>query len=463
MRRPLTLFATLALLAFTAVAAAAERTNVLFFAVDDLNTNLGCYGHKIVKSPNIDALAARGTRFEHAYTTYPLCNPSRTSLLNGRYPTTTEVMDNEKYFRDKHPEWVTLPEHFKNNVYYVARTGKIFHGTIDDVQSWEVGGQAPTPRPPRTAKQETARRDQADRWVGVEGDGHQLPDYITASRAIELLENRPADRPFFLACGFVKPHVSLISPKKYFDMYDASQVTLSPDFQAWPKALAGAPAAAVADRNNDLFIERVCEPDEARAGIAGYYACVSWMDSQVGRVMEALDRLKLADDTVIIFWGDHGFHLGEKGKWSKHTSLYEPATRVPLILALPGGKHAGQVCSRTVELIDMYPTLVELCALPTVAGLEGQSLVPLLENPKAEWDHPAYSVTRRADVFGRSVRTERYRYTEWHTGDKTEAELYDYESDPHELKNLAADPKHADLLAEMSRRLNGDWPGAAAR
>jgi arylsulfatase A-like enzyme len=426
-----------------------RKLNVLFIAVDDLNTRLGCYHQPLVKSPNIDALARTGVLFQRAYCQFPLCNPSRTSLLTGRYPTTTQVMDNTRWFRSDRPDWVTLPQHFRAHGYVTARTGKVFHGGLDDIQSWDEGGEPHNPPPPRTPQENERRREQADRWLAVEGEGENQPDYRTASRAIRLLEQY-RQRPFFLAVGFVKPHVPLIAPRKYFDLYDAAEISLPPDFAPKPTVRAGVPATALTP-NGDLFIGREATDAAAREAIAAYYASVSFMDAQVGRVLEALDRLGLRERTVIVFFGDHGFHLGEKGKWSKHGSLYEVGTHVPLIIAPPNLKTAGQACSRTVELIDIYPTLAELCGLPTQAQLQGQSLVRLLNDPQAAWEHAAYSFARHGRIVGRSVRTQRYRYTKWDQAGQ-QAELYDHDTDPHELVNLANDPQHA-ATQEMLQRL----------
>lgn len=421
-----------------------SKPNVLFVAVDDLNTRLGCYGNAMVRSPHIDQLAKRGVRFDRVYCQFPLCNPSRTSLLTGRYPTTTGVLDNLKYFRDQHPDFITLPQHFRAHGYVTARVGKIFHGGIDDAVAWVEGGEAGGTRSGRTKTQQQDYRKTSDRWEAVEGEGEKLPDYRTASGAIELLE-KYHDKPFFLAVGFVKPHSAPVAPRKYFDLYDPSKIPLPPDFAARPKALPEAPAAAIPKTNGDLFIDRDAAPAEAREMIRAYYACISFIDAQLGRVLNKLDELHLAENTVIVFWGDHGYHLGEKGKWSKHGSLYEVATRVPLIIAIPRSSQAGKTSPRTVELVDLYPTLCELCGLPKPTGLEGDSLKPLVEDPTAAWTHPARTVL----PHGRTVRTERWRYTQWRGGSEGD-ELYDHTADPHELKNLARDPQYAAVVKELT-------------
>ncbi len=425
--------------------------NVLFIASDDLRPELGCYGNPMVETPNIDRLASRGARFERAYAQYPLCNPSRTSLLTGRYPTQTGVMDNETWFRAAHPEFVSLPQHFKANGYATLRAGKIFHGGIDDTDSWTEGGEARgfagARRPPGVNRPDRAA--QSDRIVVLEGEGESNGDYRTATRAIEYLE-RYKDRPFFLAVGFAKPHSPPAAPKKFFDLYDPAKIRLPPDFAPRPAAPPGFPEISIPRRNADLFIGREASEAEAKEMIRAYYASISFMDAQVGRVLDALDRIGLRDRTIIVFWGDHGYHLGEKGKWSKAYSLYEVGARVPLIIAAPGVKPG--VSGRAVQLLDLYPTLVELCALPRPPGIEGHSLAPLLRDPQAKWSHPAFTVTRYQDKIGKSVRAERWHYVEW-DGGKAGAMLFDHSRDPFELKNLAGDPAFARQVREMKRLL----------
>ncbi|HEV8591260.1 MAG TPA: sulfatase [Pyrinomonadaceae bacterium] len=441
------------------------KYNVLFIAADDLRPTLSSYGDSIVKTPNIDKIAARGTRFDHAYAQYPLCNPSRSSFLTGRYPTQTGVMGNNDYFRRIHPEFVTLPEYFKRNGYASLRTGKIFHGGIDDMPSWTEGGEptdpgitergnpnaTATPLPSTTSTGAgLSQAEYSDRIVVLEGNGESHGDYKVATRAIEYLE-KYKDKPFFLAVGFVKPHSPPTAPKRLFDLYDVNKIQLPVDFAPRPKAPEGFPDISIAQRNADLFIGRDASPEQAREMIRAYYASTSFMDEQVGRVMDALDRLGLQKNTVVVFFGDHGYHLGEKGKWSKAYSLYEVGLRVPLIIAIPNGK--GQYSERDVELLDMYPTLAELCGLPRPAGIEGHSLAPLLKNPRATWNFPAYSVTATRDnKIGKSVRTERWHYVEWEDG-KSGAMLFDHNSDPNELKNLANDANYAKVVSDMKKLL----------
>jgi arylsulfatase A-like enzyme len=425
-----------------------KKLNVLFLMSDDMRPELGCYGHPIVQSPNIDALAKAGVRFDRAYCQYPLCNPNRTSLLTGRHPTTTGVLDNTTYFRDAHPDWVTLPEHFKANGYVSLRTGKIFHGTIDDLQSWTEGGEA-RKKPEEIKKADPKERQKnSDRIVTLQGDGQSHGDYKTADRAIKFLQDNK-DRPFFLACGFTKPHSPPTAPQKFLDKYDPARIPLPKTFAAKPAAPAGFPERSIT-QNGDLFIGRDASEEEARKMLQAYYASVSWTDWNVGRVLAELDRLSLRDRTVIVFWGDHGYHLGEFGKWAKHGSLFELGTRVPLVVLAPGAKANGTVAAAHVQSLDIYPTLCELCGLKPPAGLEGHSLAQLLADAKVKWEHPAYSVAGNAKNLGVAVRNARYRYAEWTGGKGTGAMLIDEIADPHETKNLIDDPKLATVREELA-------------
>jgi arylsulfatase A-like enzyme len=447
------------------------KFNVLFIASDDLRPELGAYGTPMIQTPNIDKLAARGTRFDNAYAQYPVCNPSRTSLLTGRYPTQTGVMNNNDYFRKKFPDWVTLPQYFKNNGYVTLRSGKIFHGGIDDPFSWTEGGEAPDPnitergnpnfKPVPTtnvdpddeeraqAQGANAKASNSDRIIVLEGDGEKHGDYRATTRAIQMMEKHK-NEPFFLALGLVKPHSPPTAPQKMFDLYDVNKIPLPVDFGTIPKALEGAPPISIPPRNADLFIGRESPPDLSREMKRAYWASVSFVDSQVGRILEALEKNGLKDNTIVVFWGDHGYHLGEKGKWSKAYSLYEVGLRMPLIIALPKGK--ANYSNRIVELIDMYPTLADLCGLPRPKDIEGESLKPLLTKPQLKWKDVAYSVTDYRGIIGKSVRTDRWHYVEWDDG-KQGNMLYEHPKDKLELKNLSNDPNYASVVAEMKALL----------
>ncbi|HVT71861.1 MAG TPA: sulfatase [Lacunisphaera sp.] len=451
-----------------------RRPNVLFIIVDDLRVELGCYQSRFgALTPNIDRLAATGVRFDRNYCQFPLCNPSRASLFTGRHPTTTGVLGNRTNFRTLHPDWVSLPELFKQNGYASLRWGKIFHGGYDDAQAWTEGGGIPDgpggagghtlviprtegPPPPPYVKPplplDVQQASTSDRIVVLDGDGEGHPDYHTADQTIEYLR-RYRDRPFFIGCGFVKPHSPPCAPQRFLDLYNADHLELTPDFAPWPTIPPGFPSAAIRKLNADLFIGRHASEAEARQVIRAYIASISWTDWNVGRVLLELDRLGLRDNTVVVFAVDHGYQLGEKGKWSKAGSLFEMGTRVPLIISAPGAKANGQVCPRIVQSVDIYPTLADLCGLPSPPqGLHGRSLAPLLRDSTAAWDQPAYSVWSEdgKSLHGVAVRTARWRYAEFGPAGVNGAMLFDPSADPLEMTNLAGDPKYAAVIAELS-------------
>jgi iduronate 2-sulfatase len=460
---PSTLFCLLSLLpgaAPDALAQNAGRPNVLLIMADDLNTDFGTYGHPLVKTPNLDRLAARGVRFGRAYNQFPLCSPSRVSLLTGLRPDTTRVFDLQTDFRTILPDAVTLPQMFKRNGYHVARVGKIYHygnpgqiGTsgLDDPPSWDT---AINPRGIDKDEETQLTNLTPKRGLGSALAFYASPapdeahtDGKVAAETIGLLE-KFRDRPFFIGAGFYRPHCPFIAPRKYFDLYPIERIA-APAFS--PAQLTHVPPAALFTTPPHWGVDEQGQRDAIRA----YYASVSFLDANVGRLLDALERLRLADNTVVIFVSDHGYHLGERGQWMKQT-LFERSARVPLILAGAGVAAKGQVVDRVVELIDLYPTLADLARLSPPPNVQGRSLSPLLKNPRAAWDHPALTQVRRGPaanpVFGYSIRTETWRYTEWDRG-KQGMELYHEADDPHELHNLAADPKHQATLAEMQRLL----------
>jgi iduronate 2-sulfatase len=448
-----------------AAAAPAKKPNILFIIADDLRTELGCYGVEGIKTPNLDALAARSVRFNHAAAQYPLCNPSRSSLLTGRYPTQTGVMDNRQWWGLKLPDALSIPRWFKDHGYVTARAGKIFHDGIDDATAWTDGGQArryaddaseQIDGPGTNVPRRTPANPQAgsDRFVVLPGEGETYADYQHASTTIEQLQKYAGgDKPFFLACGFANPHSPPRAPQKFYDLYEEEKMTLPSDYASHPTVPAGFPELSVVPRNTDLFIGRESTEASAREMKRAYWAAVSFMDSLVGRVLAALDATGQRDNTIVVFWGDHGYHLSEKGRWSKAYSLFDVATRTPLLIAAPGiTPKSGAVCERPVEVINLYRTLSDLAGLPEPTGVEGASMVPLLRNPAAPWDRPAYSVVQYREHLGRSVSTARWHYAEWDRGEGG-AMLLDRVNDPRELTNLAADPKHAAELAMMKALL----------
>lgn len=455
---------------------AAPPLNVLFISIDDLRTEVGGAEQRRALTPHLDRLAAQGVRFDRAYCQYPLCNPSRTSLLTGRYPVTSELYGNRDNFTAWYPAWVSLPKYFKQHGYVTVRSGKIFHGdTIDDADAWTIGGvrsefNAPKParsvaetaltdeqeheRITRMSANEITRRSGSDFWKAVSDPQEiaNLGDTKITDRAVEFIRSRkPGDAPFFLGFGVNKPHSPLVAPQEFFNLYAAEKIELPPDFAPRPTVPPGFPVGSIRAVNADLFIKRDATPQEAREMIRAYRACTSYADSNVGRVLAALDEAGLRDQTLIVLWSDHGYQLGEKGKWSKAGSLWERGTRVPLVILDPRARGNGNASPRVVELLDLYATIVARCGLPRPADIEGRDLSPLLDAPAATWEHPAYTVwnERSRGVTGVVVRTERWRYAEFF-GPGAGAFLTDSENDPHEVTNLVADPRYADVVAKLS-------------
>jgi iduronate 2-sulfatase len=438
------------------------RRNVLFIATDDLNNCIGCYGHPIVKTPNIDRIAKNGVRFDRAYCQFPLCSPSRTSLMTGLAPDTTKVYELQTHFRTVLPGVMTLGQAFQKNKYFSGRVGKIYHygnpgqiGTsgLDDAPTWN---QVVNPAGIDKLEEEPRLTNYTpDRGLGSAvsfypspADDEEHTDGKVATEVIRMMEAHK-NEPFFIGAGFYKPHVPWIAPKKYFDMYPLESIDVRPFDES---ELTIAPEYAYFTRPPNWGMT----PEQRRDAIRAYYATISFVDAQIGRVLDALERLKLADSTTIMFWSDHGYQLGEHGQWMKQT-VFEWSARAPFIVAGAGVSARGKSSTRTVELLDMYPTLAELCGLAgTPANLHGRSLVPLLKNPTAAWSKPAVTQVRRGQaekaVHGHSLRNERYRYTMWQGGTLGE-ELYDYETDPRELRNLSSNPKHSELKARLKSQL----------
>jgi iduronate 2-sulfatase len=437
------------------------RPNVLFIAADDLNNDLGCYGHRLVQSPNIDRLAARGTRFDRAYNQFPLCSPSRVSLMTGLRPDTTGVYDLRTDFRTNGPasNAVTLAQLFRTNGYFSARVGKIFHygvptqiGTsgLDDPRSWDV-----TINPRGRDKDDEARLinhtpkrglGSALCFLAADGADEEQTDGKVAAETVRLIEEH-RDKPFFIAAGFYRPHCPYVAPRKYFEKYPLAKIKLP----ANSEPNADVPEAALWTKPANWGLTQT----QLREALQAYYASITFMDAQVGKLLDALNRLKLAENTIIVFWSDHGYLTGQHGQWMK-MSLFEESARVPLIIAAPGAKTKGKACPRTVELLDIYPTLAELCGLRPPPNLQGKSLKPYLDNPRARWTNPAITQVTRGgrnnQIMGYSIRTERWRYTEWDEG-RRGVELYDHEKDPAEEKNLATNPRYKERIAELRKLL----------
>lgn len=450
--------------------------NVLFIAVDDLRPELACYGAQHMHTPRIDELAASGLRFDRAYCQVSVCNPSRNSVLSGLRPTSTGIFANNKFLRPTLPDVVTLPQHFKNHGYYSVSLGKVFHHSEkepgDDPLSWSEPAwyhaknhrnwfapesDAYLKKLRALPKAEQPRLMRAAPFEAADAPEVGYPDAQTATQAVETLQ-RLKDRPFFLGVGFVKPHLPFTAPRKYWDLYPAESIRLPENY----RLAAGAPQPAL----DDIYELRSYGTVPAKGPIdetmalnlvRGYRACTSLLDAQVGRVLDELQRLGLAERTIVVLWGDHGYHLGEQGYFTKMTN-FESATRVPLIVRVPGRTSAGSASTALVELVDLYPTLAELCGLPVSSELEGTSFVPLLDDPRRPWKQAAFSeyLRRGPEGFhGRSVRTADMRYTQWtdKQGQSGGVELYDYRVDPRETKNVAGESQYADDVKKLAALL----------
>jgi iduronate 2-sulfatase len=461
----LKLIACLATLAVAAAAWTSEpvqpsRLNVLFLIADDLNNDLGAYGAP-VRSPNIDKLAARGVKFDRAYTQYPLCSPSRSSLLTGRRPNATGVLTNpppanpmSPHFREKLPQAITLPQLFRTNGWFAARVGKLYHygvplsigtGGLDDYPSWDLTIN------PRGRDREIHDRIFSLRpgqfggtvsWLADGGTDAEYTDGIAAAESVRLLERfKRNGESFFLAVGFYRPHTPYVAPKRYFDMYPRNRIEL-PKLSDADRSRTPEAAYRSAHKEQDSMTD-----DQRREAIQAYWASISFMDAQVGHVLDALDRLGLSDSTIVVFTSDHGYHLGDHGLWQK-MSAFERSARVPLIIAAPGARARGVTARGLAELVDLYPTLADLTGLKQKPPVDGVSLAPMLQDPATTVKDAAFTQVRN----GYSVRTDRWRYIEWAGGEQG-AQLYDMEKDPGETTNLATDAQHAATVTELRARL----------
>ena len=442
-----------------------QKQNVLFIAADDLSCALACYGDPIAQTPHLDRLAATGVCFLNAYNQLPLCNPTRASVMTGLRPDTIKVYDLDRHFRDEVPDAVTLSQQFMKHGWWAGRVGKVYHYNVpasigtdgfDDPPSWQKTvnpiGRDKTDESLIFNAEPHRKISAALSWLAADGKDEEQTDGMIATEAIRLMEEHKKD-PFFIAAGFFRPHTPFVAPKKYFDMYPLEEMRLpfapSDDREDIPTA-AFAHNCPIPHYGLD---ELTC-----RKAMQAYYACVSFIDAQVGRMLTALNRLGLAENTVVVFWSDHGYHLGEhNGIWQKRT-LFEQGARAPLIIRNPVSKGNGQACRRIVEFIDIYPTLTELARIKTPKQVEGRSLVPLLQNPLSEWNGFAITqVLRPSDnrlakpVMGRSIRTERWRYSDWAEG-KNGVELYDHYADPMEFNNLAKNATKENLAVMKTLR-----------
>jgi arylsulfatase A-like enzyme len=495
---------------------AAGRPNILFIAVDDLRPEFGAYGAGYIKSPNLDRLARAGLTFDRAYCQQAVCSPTRSSLMTGTRPDTTKVWDLVTHFRTALPDVVTLGQHFKNHGYFVQGMGKIYHGGFDDPATWSVPWQTPKAqtygrpennrygRPGADPDDEAATKARKDRKSGGKGkatpaeqpdaaatktlnsrgpafEASDVPDNTfqdgkVADLAVSTLnELKSRQQPFFLAVGFVKPHLPFVSPQRYWDLYDPAKIELAPN-KYRPKDAPDYAILPGGELRNYKDIPETSIPDDlARQLKHGYYAAISYMDAQVGKVLDELERLGLRENTIVILWGDHGWKLGEHDAWCKHSNC-ENDTHAALLLSVPGMRHAGAHTRSLVEFVDIYPTLSDLAGLPLPGHLEGLSFKPLLDDPTLPWKQAAFSQYPRpkgrsgtGPLMGYSMRTERHRFTVWVNRDdhsKVDAiELYDHVTDPQENQNLARQPGQADLVARLMEQWRkgpaGAFPTAA--
>lgn len=454
-----------------------RKLNMLFIAVDDLNNRIGCYGDPVVKTPNIDRLNRHGVRFDRSYCNYPLCNPTRSSLLSGRRPEVTRIFNNNTPPRTYLGDIVFMPEYFKANGYFTARVGKIAHGTYEYQIRWDISesragvaiqqGEPGSSRPGKKsakAASGTKLTDEDQQQQAAGGGGVKLswtptnrgdadePDGATARRIVQLIQEHK-EQPFFIGCGFHKPHLPWVAPRKYFDMYSLDRIKLP---NTPPDDRDDIPPLALTSTAGDAEMT----DEQRRQAILAYHAATSFMDAQLGLVLDAMDQYKLWDNTVVLLFGDHGWHLYDHLQLWRKMTVFEQASRAPLLVSAPGFPQ-GVGCSELVEFVDIYPTLTELCGLKAAPGMEGTSFAPLLKNPRRPWKKAAYTmVARGKERYGRSVRTDRWRYTEWEDG-RSGVEFYDHQTDPNEWTNVAwpsrtRTPKQTADLEEMKQLLHAD-------
>lgn len=435
------------LLGNTNVLQAAERPNVLFISIDDLNDWVGCLGgHPQVKTPNIDALAARGINFTNAHCQAPICNCSRVSLLLGKLPSTTGMYFLAPNFREAEgtKNEITLPQYFRQHGYYTTTRGKIFHGKTDAASFDHIERPTGWRRGNEKLRYKLPNTNPLWDWGQVDVPDEEQRDFQTAAWAAEELPKlAERDEPFFLAVGFHLPHVPIYASKKWFNMYPLDTVQLPPSLKNDLRDLSNYSQQLTLNPTGPRHSWMVAN-DEWKHAVQAYLATNSFVDSLVGTVLKGLKASGEADSTIIVLWSDHGFHLGEKHRWAKR-SLWEETTRVPMIFAGPGIS-SGE-CSRSVGLLDIFPTLNELCQLPPKEDLEGRSLQPLLKNPSQQWDRPALT------TFGpnnHTLRTDNWRYTMYSDGSE---ELYDHKVDPNEWNNLAQAPQHSEMIKKLKRWL----------
>lgn len=480
------------------------RKNVLFIAVDDLRPTIGCYGDEVAITPHLDALSEKGTTFLRAYCQQSVCNASRASIMTGRRPDTTKVYDLTTHFRTALPDVKSLPQQFREAGYRSLAVGKIYHGAkghalgngIDDDLSWSEPGWFPKPNYyhtregieiaekwfashrnslartyPKLGEPDATWRDAIIRGLPWESSDTPDAEYADGEIALKGIEHlgklAKTGEPFFLAVGFLKPHVPFVAPKKYFDLYPEGTIPDVPN-PFYPKDSPEYAHYDSAEMRVYHGIPRkrgqpIADENLTREMRRAYYACASFIDAQVGLLLDSLDELGLRENTVICFWGDHGYHIGENNLWCKRNN-YELSCRVPLILQVPGQQNPGAQTDALVELVDVLPTLTEACGLPLDPGAEGDSLLPLMDNPDREWKSAAFSqyprvLKEHGKIMGHSMRTDRWRFTEWlsENGNFRQVEIYDLENDPEGNVNLARHPDHRDRIPALTKQLRAGW------
>lgn len=462
----LTVLLLVPLAALNAADASKQKPNILFIISDDLNNSLGCYGNLVVKTPHLDRLAAQGVRFDRAFCQFPLCGPSRSSFMSGVWPAKTRVFDNTVQAEALLKDRLLMPEFFKQHSYRTARIGKVMHFSelesshgLWDYSEESAGTDATEIRLQNKERQRNAAvKSGAAKdivaehflWARSEEPEETFGDAVKTTRAIAWMKAvAGSGRPFFLALGLRKPHHPYVAPARYFDFYSPGQVTWAAEP---PEHIKSIPADALTAAPGS----RHMTDQERREIIRAYYACVSMIDAQVGRLLAAVDELKISDETIVVFLGDNGYHLGEHRQpdgamWHK-MSLFDVVARVPLIIRAPRQQGGGNVCAHTIQLLDLYPTLAECAGLPTPPGLDGHSLVPLLKDSAAAWSHAAFTFIRSKKTrLGTVVTQGSNRYIEWSRGSRG-AQLCDLKTDPHELNNLISDPE-CELVLKQMRQL----------
>ncbi|MDX1285371.1 MAG: sulfatase [Draconibacterium sp.] len=437
-----------------------QRPNVLFIAVDDLRPELGCYGQTHIKSPSIDKLAESGLTFNRAYCNIPVCGASRASILSGIRPNRTRFLTYHCWQDKDVPGTVSLPMHFKNNGYTTVSLGKIYHHQTDGKGSWNKRWS------PKNTNASGWRDYMLDENIQLEIEGKtrgkpyekadvkdgKYKDGKIANQAIEELKAfKESGEPFFLAVGFLKPHLPFNAPSKYWDLYDADKIKL-PEYMQKPKNAPDQCMHTFGELRayNEIPKEGSVDLDMAKKLIHGYYACVSFTDALIGNVLDALDNLGLAENTIVILWGDHGWHLGEHDLWCKHCN-FEKVLRTPVILRAPG-QTKNIKTNALVEYVDVYPSLCELAGLEKPFHLQGKSFVPLVENPNQPWKDEIYCRWGK----GETVVTMSHTYTEWlddKTGEMTARMMYDLTKDPEETVNISEDKENQDLVAKLSKKI----------